>query len=229
MRNADVRCVEPARDKAVVVAMALPVDANKAKLKREVERVLDCFVTAELSHWDRASVLFEVTPPRLPHRQKLPITDPKCYLMRSEKPGLRPPPECSTINFRAYVMDPSQDYCGTEEEIELVERLLAGDWQINGISTKAKSVQQLSFLVEEVSGVEWTTVRCPARPYQVAQLFVDRRRLRAQLFIEYQSTADAARALDAIEGHVACIDGYRIVCRADYYESGWQARGDLAR
>eukprot|EP00756_Hemistasia_phaeocysticola_P001292 Hpha_TRINITY_DN10911_c0_g1::TRINITY_DN10911_c0_g1_i1::g.26732::m.26732 len=206
----------------VLAAMGLSLTVDKQRLEDKVEATFDCKVKSVFSHWDRATLLIEVSPAiDLDPRVRRSLDSPRCFVMLSSKPAVVPVPESEEVNLRAYVLDPMQDYAGTPEQVARVRRLRRGGWAANGMSSKADSVRTLAEMVESVSSVEWQLCRCPNNPFQVIELSVGRLRLRAQLFFTYNRKEDAATAVRELEGQVVQLGILRVVLRADFFQPGY--------
>jgi len=202
----------------VLAVMGLALDAKAGDLTEIVERRFSCKVLAHFGLWNKAAVLFEVTPAvSLRRGERIVIDDRGSFVMSSEKPMLRPAPPCTVVNLRYYVMDPSLDYAGTEEQHQALRCLTRRNWERDGLGGRKETVQELWKIFSNSGGASWIWCRCPHKPFKVAELWTNkRRRYYAQLFFEFRSAEDAEEAVNAVDAKAASLGALRGVFRADF-------------
>eukprot|EP00756_Hemistasia_phaeocysticola_P007582 Hpha_TRINITY_DN14324_c0_g1::TRINITY_DN14324_c0_g1_i3::g.87092::m.87092 len=190
----------------------LPLDTDVPQLERTLEKQVGCKVVRSLAAWNKASLLVELEElVRLPER-RTPVGTCGVQALASRKKDVVAVPTSTVLNVRFYVLDPFQDYKGTEREREMHRRALR---DFAGLCPAGFDMQ-LGAAMQESGRETWSEMASPLQPQRMLMAEGGKKLLYTQLFFVYDDEDMSTRAAALSDGSVHTVGNLRMVIRAEF-------------
>jgi len=198
----------------VLAVLGLAVDADPASVDAIIESNFPGVkVLHRLSVWNKGTVLVELSSPVTLKSQRVTLGG-GLYVMASPKPAVLLPEPAEVLNVRFYVMEPGEDFDASTTQRDAYAEMSQW-WRKGDTATSDETLCLLSEVVTSLTPTPWDAYLTPIKPFCFSPHASLRRRY-VQVFYEFDSAAQAAKAAADLEGKVLPLGELRIVIHVEY-------------
>eukprot|EP00756_Hemistasia_phaeocysticola_P033744 Hpha_TRINITY_DN16480_c8_g1::TRINITY_DN16480_c8_g1_i1::g.163785::m.163785 len=207
--------VGPRQEMRVALMSGVPVDADMRVLIDQSSALFKAQIVRSLALWNKGAILVEFDRPVVFSSQCNRVTlegDRGVQIAPSNKPEVQVAASSHTLNVRVFVLDPSQDYHGTPEQVRSYDKKTQ-EWS----TSRMQGLHPLRQLIERAGGEYCKSVIPPKQARMVSRHAEPKsQRCYTQLLAKFDDADIATRALSRMDGYRHTLQGFKVVVRAEY-------------